>query len=114
MSDPGKKGSFNWQEGETLDEDNASPLGDIRAYGLPKINKALAKDPAVRKREREKFLADEQSRPYKADGSKKPENVIVEEGPSASDLSGKFEDSEVKRLTGKGNARSHGLFGKKN
>jgi hypothetical protein len=112
MTDPGKNDDFKWQTGETLDEGNSAPLGDIRAHGLGKLNKALAKDPATRKREREKFLAEQQSRPYKTEGVTKREDVLIEEGPSASDLSGKYENSEVQRLTGKGN-RTHGLFGKK-
>lgn len=113
-----KKDEFDWKEGATLSDGNSEPLGDIRAYGLPKVNKALAKDPVVRKQEREKFLAEQQNRQYAPSKggvkAKDDEALIVDEQAATSDHSGKFEDSEVKRLTGQGN-RIRGLdrFGKK-
>lgn len=108
----GKKDGFEWKEGQTLDDAIFSPLGDIRGHGLPKINKAIAKDPSVRKQERERFLAGQQSQPYKTKTQDKDEQIIIE--GKASDLSGEFEDSEVKRLTDKGNQnKGFNRFGKK-
>lgn len=112
MSDTPKKPVFEWKEGETLTEKDFSPLGDIRAHGLPKINKALAQDPKRRKEERERYLAQTQSQPYKNAKTDLPDNLIVEE--EVSGLSGKFDDGdEYKRLTGQDapNKRTFNRFG---
>lgn len=117
MTDSNKKEEFSWEEGSALNEGNSSALGDIRAHGLPKINKALAKDPVLRKKERERYLAEKQSQPYQFESYQHispRKDVIVEESDEARDLSGKFDDSEVKRLTDRGNRfRGLGIFGKK-
>jgi hypothetical protein len=115
MTDFPKKNDFEWKEGETLDDATFSPLGDIRAHGLPKINKAIANDPATRKQEREKLLVEKQSQPYKNQiEKKKDEDFVMDESASGiSDLSDKKEQ-EAKRLIEKGNqSKGFDRFGKK-
>lgn len=96
-----KKNDFDWQEGAKLDEGNFSPLGGIRSRGLSKIHNAPAKDPEVRKQEREHYLAGPQSQPYQASESQKHDiddpHLIAE---SDGDISGVHDSSDTfKRLT---------------
>lgn len=96
-----KKKEFDWEEGGTLGEENFSPLGGIRARGLSKIHNAPAKDPQVRKQEREKYLAGAQSRTYQSPESKPvdindPQWIAESDG----DISGVHDTSDAfKRLT---------------
>jgi hypothetical protein len=109
------KEKFLWKEGGVLNDKNAVPLGDVRQHGLPKVNKAVAADPVVRKEEREDFLASSGSRPYpnpKKVPAKPDETIIIEE--SHSGVIDDVEDSEVKHLTDKGKKiRGLDRFGKK-
>jgi hypothetical protein len=112
MNDPKDKSAFDWKDGATLDEESYAPLGNVKAKGLPKIGKAIAADPVVRKKEREAFVAAEQQKPYVRKAAK-DEPLIIEE--SASGLTSDIENSEARKLIDPKNTKFKGVerFGKK-
>ncbi len=114
MSAQKHKKSFDWQDGETLDDkENYSPMGDVRATGMPKLKKAVPADPVTRKKERDAKILAEQSLPLqKIRKPQKEGEIIIEE--SQSGLSGDFEDSQVRKIIDHGKKlRGVDRFGKK-
>lgn len=121
MSSSNDKKKFEWEQGGTLDEKNTKPLGGVRARGIPKLKKAVAADPSIRKEERESFILKEQSQSYQEIAKKEQEldgTVVIEE--STSGLSGDIEDSVAKKLIdpgkklkGLGKFKDPEKFGKK-
>lgn len=97
MSAPGEKKDFEWQEGGVIGEEQYAPLGDVRAKGRSKLNKAVSADPKKRKEERDKVILSQQSKPYQPSAKKAPEsdNTIVVED---SGLSEEIENSAAKKL----------------
>lgn len=114
MGDTKEKTDFSWESGEVLNPKNFSPLGGVRSKGLPKLKKAVAADPVLRKEERESFINNEQTKIYKSEPHVpiEEEALIIEE--SQSGLSGDIENSEAKKLIDPGNKiRGLDRFGKK-
>ncbi|MBU0506544.1 MAG: hypothetical protein ABII18_11565 [bacterium] len=110
-----KKEDFEWKKGETLDDKNYTPMGDVRVTGLPKVKRtALHADPEKRKKERDHIILSNQSKPYheKKKLVEKDTGIIVEE--SQSGLSEAYEDSRAKKLIDHGKQlRGVDRFGKK-
>lgn len=118
MADTKEKTDFSWENGEVLNPKNFSPLGGVRSKGLPKLKKAVAADPILRKEERESFINNEQTKVYKSVKHVPIEDdaLIIEE--SQSGLTGDIENSEAKKLIDpgdkvRGKIRGLDRFGKK-
>lgn len=112
MSPSDKKDkSFDWKQGQVLDDDDYAPLGDVRAKGLPKLKKATHADPVKRKQEREELILGKQSKPYKSSVKKENDDLVIEE--SQSGLSEDYESTEAKKLIDQGERfKGVGRFGK--
>ncbi|OVE81963.1 hypothetical protein BVY03_01555 [bacterium K02(2017)] len=101
MTISGEEDDFEWEEGKVLDDDIVASVPEVRAKGLPKLNKAVHADPVVRKKERDEKIIRTQSKPYRAKKTNiEPEDLLIEE--SQSGISADVEVSEVKRLLDKG------------
>ena len=107
-----KDKSFEWQQGQVLDDDNYDPIGDVRVKGLPKLKKATHADPVKRKQEREELILTKQSKPYKNKVKEEVDDSLIFE-ESQSGLSEDYESTEAKKLIDQG-GRFKGLdrFGK--
>ncbi len=113
MANKKNKKDFAWEKGSVIDEDEYAPLGEVIKKGRPKLTQAVHANPALRKKERDALLTEQQSKPYRVRPKKdKDDSIIVEE--SQSGLSGSVESSAAKKLIESGN-KFKGLdrFGKR-
>lgn len=107
MTKESKKKPFNWEAGESLENEDYTPLGKVRDQGFSKLADGLYADPQLRKKDRAKTL----NRRLVPDPNKG--KTLIEE--SESGLSDKYTPSEASRLIKKDKLSIKGLgrFGKK-